>query len=252
MNSPVLYSKYAKYYDLLYPIEKYEEASRIIKRIFQLRDFAARTILDVACGTGTLAKLMYESGYDVVGVDAHRAMIAIARKKLPQGRFYVSRMQSLPQSTQADAVICMSALNYVSSKAQLKATFRQFYRLLPPGGLLIVLNVLLTDVPRKLNSIHFNGSSADGLSILKVGTWQKTTRSAGGFIGKFVMLVRHKSGVEFAIDLHRLYAFNTGEIKSAMQSAGFETTVYDGDGLSKFGVVAGGPIFVGEKPVHPH
>lgn len=39
-------------------------------------------VLDLACGTGRIALLLSERGYDVVGIDDSEGMLSIFRKKL--------------------------------------------------------------------------------------------------------------------------------------------------------------------------
>src|SRR5690348_171767 len=45
------------------------------------RELGARSVVDIGCGTGTLALLLAGEGLDVVGVDPAAAMLAVARAK---------------------------------------------------------------------------------------------------------------------------------------------------------------------------
>src|SRR5437660_12344075 len=49
-------------------------------------------VIDLGCGSGILAAEVAAAGYDVLGFDISRAMIALARKRAPKARF---REQSL-------------------------------------------------------------------------------------------------------------------------------------------------------------
>lgn len=44
-------------------------------------------VVDLGCGSGILAAELIEAGYDVLGVDVSGSMIAIARRRAPEGRF---------------------------------------------------------------------------------------------------------------------------------------------------------------------
>jgi ubiquinone/menaquinone biosynthesis C-methylase UbiE len=44
-------------------------------------EFAARTVIDIGCGTGTLACLLAEQGFDVTAIDPAAASLDVARKK---------------------------------------------------------------------------------------------------------------------------------------------------------------------------
>jgi SAM-dependent methyltransferase len=49
-----------------------------------LRDQRAHRVLDAGCGTGRVAIELSRRGFDVVGVDLDRAMLAAARQKAPE------------------------------------------------------------------------------------------------------------------------------------------------------------------------
>lgn len=51
-----------------------------------VREFGARSVLDVGCGTGVFACMLADEGIDVVGVEPAAASLAIARRKPGAGR----------------------------------------------------------------------------------------------------------------------------------------------------------------------
>ena len=51
-----------------------------IERHFR-RGIPGKTILDLACGTGSLSVLLAEHGYRVIGVDLSEEMLAVADEK---------------------------------------------------------------------------------------------------------------------------------------------------------------------------
>ncbi|HEX2122403.1 MAG TPA: class I SAM-dependent methyltransferase [Thermoanaerobaculia bacterium] len=46
-------------------------------------------VIDVGCGSGVWARALTDAGYDVLGIDASPAMIALARRTAPDARFEV-------------------------------------------------------------------------------------------------------------------------------------------------------------------
>ena len=58
-----------------------------IRRLIRRHKPKARTLLELACGTGAILKILAKS-YDVAGLDVSPQMLALARKKLPHVRFY--------------------------------------------------------------------------------------------------------------------------------------------------------------------
>ncbi len=103
-----------------------------------LGDVAGRRVLDAACGPGLYARELLAAGADVVGFDASSAMVDIARRRLGD-RVRVDRAElgrPLPYDDgQFDLAVCALAIHYAADSG---AAFREFYRVLRPGGALVV------------------------------------------------------------------------------------------------------------------
>ncbi len=133
------YGALAEVYDRVYAWKDYAgEARRLRAMIREFGPPRARTLLDVACGTG--AHLRYLSRYyDCVGLDASPGMLRVARRRLPKVRFVKGRMESFHLSEQFDVLTCLfSAIGYVRSERDLRRALRSFARHLRPGGIAIV------------------------------------------------------------------------------------------------------------------
>ncbi|HSE36657.1 MAG TPA: methyltransferase domain-containing protein, partial [Blastocatellia bacterium] len=101
---------------------------------------ATGIVVDLGCGSGLWARELVKAGYDVLGIDISEAMIDIARRRVPQGKFQVGSLlrAMLPE---CDAVTSLGeCFNYLfdkSSVSELRRLFRRVYTVLKPGGLLI-------------------------------------------------------------------------------------------------------------------
>ena len=92
--------------------------------------------LDAACGTGRHAAYVASLGHTVIGVDASPGMLAVAREKVPQATFQQGDLHALPLADDSvDLVICAIALAHVE---EIDGPFREFARVLRPGGHLVV------------------------------------------------------------------------------------------------------------------
>ena len=96
----------------------------------------AGVALDAACGTGRHTAYLASLGHTVIGVDSSPGMLARAREKVPQGEFHEADLHELPLADDSvDLVVCAIALVHL---ADIEGPFREFARVLRPGGHLVV------------------------------------------------------------------------------------------------------------------
>jgi demethylmenaquinone methyltransferase/2-methoxy-6-polyprenyl-1,4-benzoquinol methylase len=127
-----------------------------------LRPSAGREsrILDVACGTGDLSLMLFESGTArVVGIDFCRPMLEIANAKAYRRGLKVPFIEGdalalpFPDGTFEAATIAFGLRNLTS----VEAGFKELLRVLKPGGRLAVLEFSKPDMPvlRSVFRIYF-------------------------------------------------------------------------------------------------
>lgn len=97
------------------------------------------SVLDVACGTGVVARAAADrvgpTG-TVVGVDSSEAMLAVARRVRPDVRWQVGDAGSLPFEADAfDRVLCQAALMFVDDPV---LALREMGRVAAAGGRVVV------------------------------------------------------------------------------------------------------------------
>jgi len=133
------YRHSARIYDRVYAWKDYRsEARRIHDLVRRYGPPRARTLLDVACGTGSHLRYLTR-WYEVTGLDASREMLREARRKLPRVRFVLGTMQEFDRRERFDVITCLfSAIGHVRSERDLRRTIANFARHLAPGGVLLV------------------------------------------------------------------------------------------------------------------
>lgn len=98
-------------------------------------------LLDVACGTGLMAveaEKILGTAKDITCLDPSAGMLEVARKKL-DAHFVQARAESMPLAEDSFDFLTMGyALRHV---ADLEQTFREYHRVLKPGGRLLILEV---------------------------------------------------------------------------------------------------------------
>jgi SAM-dependent methyltransferase len=98
-------------------MKKYGPFSRHIRRILKgmIRPLDIKSILDVGCGQGSLlAELKLEFPYiEPFGVDISKAGIDLARKKVPDGQFWMMDIAREALNKRCDLVICSEVLEHI-------------------------------------------------------------------------------------------------------------------------------------------
>jgi SAM-dependent methyltransferase len=92
-------------------------------------------VLDVACGTGHVSRLLVERGFRVTGIDGSEEMLRYARENAPAAQFFTAdaRDFSLPAMYHA-AVSTFDSLNHILVLEDLERAFAHIYAALLPGG----------------------------------------------------------------------------------------------------------------------
>jgi SAM-dependent methyltransferase len=99
------------------------------------------TVVDLGCGSGILARIVSDAGYDMVGVDISPAMIDLARQNAPRASFQVGSLldAELPRAVAVTAI--GEALNYATDPraglAELERLALRVSEALEPGGLFL-------------------------------------------------------------------------------------------------------------------
>lgn len=97
---------------------------------------AGERVVDVACGTGIVARQLVGQAARVTGVDINPAMLAVAATHAPAGEWIEGSGTALPLPDGAfDVAICQQGLQFFPDRA---AGARELRRVLAPGGRAIV------------------------------------------------------------------------------------------------------------------
>ncbi len=111
------YQTFAQFYDRLTDNVDYKVRSDYISNFFSQYGKNAKSILDLACGTGSLSKLLSEKGYNVTGVDLSEEMLTVASDKCgPSVRFIKADMTDFSFSEQFDCCVCtLDSINHLDT-----------------------------------------------------------------------------------------------------------------------------------------
>jgi len=220
-----VYDKSARIYDLLYVgtgIKDYQAETAELRRIIEDSSAGARTLLDVACGTGAhLAEL--SRWYEVEGADISPAMLAVARRRLPAIPLHQADMRTLDLGRSFDVVICLfSSIGYVTDPSEMQATVARLAAHVAPGGVLVLDGWVRPDRWREGTKPEPEIARDDDVMVVRLAD----SRLAGS-ITELDMhhLVQSADGVEYFMERHRLALTPTGDYVSAVEDAGLAARV---------------------------
>jgi len=207
-------------YDALTTDVDYPRWAEYIQRHFT-KGRPVRTVLDLACGTGSLTRELALRGYEVTGVDLSEDMLALAEEKCrdlkPRPRFFHQRMEALRLPESVDAcVCCLDSVNYVLKPQSLRRTFQRVYEALEPGGLFL----FDADTPEKLAGMDgqvFLDETEDVFCVWR-GEYSPKRR-----VCSFWMDIFERSGAGWLRggELHEEYAYTMDELEEYLRQAGF-------------------------------
>ena len=133
------YGNFAAVYDRLMSEFDYAGAAEYLVSLAKKHGSALKKPLDLACGSGRLAAELIKLGLDPVCVDGSPEMLSLARERLPDGTLLLCQdMTALDLNDTVDTCFCtMDSLNYVTTKAELKAAFKRLALFTDKGGVFI-------------------------------------------------------------------------------------------------------------------
>jgi ubiquinone/menaquinone biosynthesis C-methylase UbiE len=135
------HGKAAKYYDIIQePTFDYEAEALSLHRIFE--EYSVRSVLDIACGTGSHLIHLAKLGYDCTGVDLSGDMLDIAKEKtLKEGleiHFLQGDARTFKSEEKFDAAICLYVTSLLPSAEDVKKVLANMQPLLRSNGILVI------------------------------------------------------------------------------------------------------------------
>lgn len=224
------YESLAASYDALTYDIPYERILTFWQKLCARQKADVRTVLDLACGTGSLSVLLAKRGYRVLGVDLSEDMLAEADQKAAamEGNrpFFVCQpMQRLRLPETVDAVICcLDSINYLRKPTDCQKTFRRVYDALTHGGVF----VFDINTPQKLRALDgqvFLDETDDTYCVWRAQFAEKKRLCFYG------MDIFQREGEHWlrSFEEHVEYAYEPEELTAWLYDAGFTDVRQYGD-----------------------
>ena len=225
------YEALAGQYDQLTGDVDYPRRADFLEKLLKKSRRPVRTVLDLACGTGTMTCLLTERGYELIAVDASEDMLAAAREKA-QGLagepplFLHQEMQRLDLYDTVDAAICcLDSLNYLTDVRDLRRTLERLHLFISPGGLL-VFDVNTVSKLRGLDGQVFLDETEDVYCVWRA-EFSRRTNICTYYLDLFTRQQDNRWRRD--LEIHRERAYEAEELTELLTQAGFREIRTYGD-----------------------
>jgi ubiquinone/menaquinone biosynthesis C-methylase UbiE len=235
-----MFSRSARFYDLIYSFKDYAAEAARVSALIRERRPDARTLLDVACGTGAHLEHLAKE-YMVEGLDLDDELLVIAGERLPGVPLHSADMRSFDLGRTFDAVTCLfSAIGYVRGVDELRSAAAAMGRHLAPGGALVVEPWFS---PGAWEPGHIGARFVDepDLKIVRLHV-SEAAQPDGSLTLNFHYLVATRDGVEHFTEEHVTTLFTREQYLDAFGSGGLDVA-FDPDGL-----MPGRGLILGVRP----
>jgi SAM-dependent methyltransferase len=232
-----MFAKSAEWYDLLYGFKDYEKDARTLFDWLEKTHPTARTILDVACGSGEHDRHL-AARYAVDGLDLVEAFLEIARTKNPAGRYVAGDMADFDLGRRYDVILCLfSSIGYVRTTDRLAQAFRCFRKHVKDDGIVIVEPWI---EPEKWQSgkVDMSTAEAEGRKVCRMALTGAEGRISWVL---FHYLMGANGEIRHETERHELGLFSREEMLSAFREAGFDIE-HSSQGLTGRGVYMARPV----------
>lgn len=119
------YDAFADFYNRQWGQEYHEHIMGVLDRLLLHKLQPGDSILDVGCGTGTVAACLVQRGFAVTGIDQSANMLEFARANAPDARFIHADARAFHLDRPCTASIAtFEAMNHLLEPEELQASFR--------------------------------------------------------------------------------------------------------------------------------
>ncbi len=213
---------FARYYDALTADVDYRGHGAYLKSLAEQYGGRFRLVLDLACGTGSLAVELARLGAEVIGVDGSQEMLAQAMNKsfglAPPILYLCQDMEELDLYGTVDTTLCtLDSLNHLPGKEALRRTLHRVWLFTEPGGLFLFdMNTPEKHI-RRLNGSTYLRETEEVCCI-----WQNTLDPQDNSVGIELDFFVGEGGERYRrySESFREYAYPKEEIQALLEAEG--------------------------------
>jgi len=223
MHEQHLYQDRAELYDAIYASKPYgEEADRLHMVLSSLGVPDGARVLEAACGTGSYLREL-SRWYQPSGFDLNPAMLAIARRKVPDVPLFTADLRTFAVDPPVDAALCLfSSFAYLHDDGARARSLACFARAVRPGGVLVLEPFVGVDKYRE-GATYLQTHDGPTLKCARASVSRR--RGELAVIDFAWLVVRDGSThIDHFTETHELALHDPATVGRLVDEAGFEAT----------------------------
>lgn len=218
-------------YDIIYSFKDYEGEASSIRDFIRENHPHAKSILDVACGTGS-HHLYLKKNFTIDGLDINEQFLKMAQSKNPAAQYHHASMVDFNLGKRFDVITCLfSSIGYLRSTKEIVQALKCFKKHLKEDGLMII-EPWITPENWYAGTVHMLTHEVDGIKVCRMNT--SDTRGNFSYMNMHY-LVGSEEGVKHFEEVHELLLLPKSELLEAFKQAGLKVK-YQAEGLTGRGV----------------
>ena len=225
------YNGLAGSYDAMMTDASYLKRVNWLERLFRKSAIPVRSVLDLACGTGTVSCLLAERGYQVIATDGSEEMLTQAMLKAAMLEecapvFLHQTMPKLRLLEPVDAAVStIDSLNYLTRERDIRETFKRVYQWLKPGGQFI-FDVNTPYKLRRMDQQMYMDETEDSFCVWRTFFSERTQICTY----QVDLFQEQEDGAwERSFEEHREKAWTMEQLELFLKDAGFAKVTVTGD-----------------------
>jgi SAM-dependent methyltransferase len=203
-------------------------------------------IVEVGCGSGTLARHLVDAGHEVVCLDISPAMVQLARTKVPEATFRVGSLTDARLPSCGAVVAIGEVIAYVPARAAgielpppLRRFFTRVHDALKPGGLFIF------DFIESAKRRTYRAKSKAGPGWV-IAASAELDASGRTLTRRLITIRRIGRQYRRSRELHRVRIYTRRAVARALAAAGFTSSMSRAYG--RYRLMAGDVAVIATKP----
>jgi SAM-dependent methyltransferase len=242
VRQPSLYGELAGWFHLLTSPQDYEEEAGMYRRtILESAQAPVRTVLELGSGGGNNASYL-KAEFEMTLTDLSEEMLEVSRSLNPECEHLLGDMRSVRLDRRFDAVFVHDAVDYLTTREDLRAGMETAWVHCRPGGVALFVPDYVRD--SFAPGADHGGHDGDGRG-LRYLEWQWDPDPGDDtYVVDFAYLLREGTEVRAVHDRHVCGLFGRDEWLDLLREVGFRaehrpTVLSDG---------AGNEMFIARKP----